>query len=139
MGIEYEDLLADIARELKQCIEIAHASDIPDDHIILDPGIGFGKTVTQNLELLDRLGELRALGYPILVGPSRKSFVGYTLKLPPDQRLAGTTASVTIAIDRGADIVRVHDVAVMVQVARMTGAIIRRRLQSKTLGDKEII
>jgi len=126
IGVEYDDLMADIARELKQSIELAHASGIPDDHIIIDPGIGFGKTIARNLELLDRLAELRALGYPILVGPSRKSFIGYTLGLPPDQRLEGTATTVAIAIARGADIVRVHDVAFMVRVARMADAIVRR-------------
>jgi|DewCreStandDraft_2_1066082.scaffolds.fasta_scaffold02601_10 dihydropteroate synthase len=127
VGITYEDLMADIARELKESIALAHASGIPDEHIILDPGIGFGKTVDQNLELLDRLGELKALGYPILVGPSLKSFIGYTLGLPPDQRLEGTAAAVAVAIARGADIVRVHHVAFMTRVARMTDAIVRRQ------------
>ena len=94
--------------------------------IILDPGIGFGKTVPQNLELMNRLDEIKALGYPLLVGPSRKSFIGYTLDLPPDERVEGTAAAVAVSIDRGADIVRVHDVEVMVRVARMTDAIVRR-------------
>ena len=97
-----------------------------EEHIILDPGIGFGKTVEQNLELIDRLDEIRALGYPVLLGPSRKSFIGYTLDLPPDQRLEGTAAAVAVGIARGADIVRVHDVEMMVRVARMTDAIVRR-------------
>jgi len=108
-------------------VAIAHAAGIPDEHIILDPGIGFGKTVEQNLELLDRGGELRSLGYPLLVGPSRKSFIGYTLDLPPDQRMEGTAAAVAVSILRGADIVRVHDVAPLVRVARMTDAIVRRK------------
>jgi len=75
---------------------------------------------------LDRLGEIRALGYPILLGPSRKSFIGYTLDLPPDQRVEGTGAAISVGITRGADIVRVHDVETMVRVARMTDAIVRR-------------
>lgn len=131
VGIAYDDLMADIARELRESIALAHASGIPDDHIIVDPGIGFGKTVAQNLELIDRLGELRQLGYPVLVGPSRKSFIGYTLNLPPEQRLEGTAAAVAIAIARGADIVRVHDVGFMVRVAQMTDAIVRRRANDK--------
>ena len=126
VGVEYENLLEDIKRELLESVAIAHQAGVPDEAIILDPGIGFGKTVEQNLELIDRLVEVRALGYPILLGPSRKSFIGYTLDLPPEERLEGTAAAVAIGIDRGADIVRVHDVAPMVRVARMTDAIVRR-------------
>jgi dihydropteroate synthase len=126
VGIPYEDLLEDIKRELLESVDIAHAAGVPDDHIILDPGIGFGKTVEQNLELLDRCGEIRSLGYPLLVGASRKSFIGYTLDLPPSQRLEGTAAAVVVSILRGADIVRVHDVEFMTRLARMTDAIVRR-------------
>lgn len=126
IGVAYKDLLGDIIHELRESVEMALAAGVPPEKIIVDPGIGFGKTVEQNLELLDRLGELKALGYPILVGPSRKSFVGYTLNLPPDQRLEGTAAAVALAIDRGADIVRVHDVAAMTRVARFTDAVVRR-------------
>jgi dihydropteroate synthase len=127
VGVEYTDLLADIARELLESVQLARQAGVPDERIILDPGIGFGKTVEQNLELVDRLAELRSLGYPLLVGPSRKSFVGYTLNLPPEQRLEGTSAAVALAIDRGADIVRVHDVEAMVRVARIADAIVRGR------------
>jgi dihydropteroate synthase len=127
IGVDYQDLLGDISRELQASIDIAHRAGIPDERLIVDPGIGFGKTVEQNLELIDRLDELRTLGYPILVGPSRKSFVGYTLNLPPDQRLEGTAAAVALAIDRGADIVRVHDVDAMMRVARIADAIVRGR------------
>lgn len=127
VGVEYSELIEDIKKELAHSLEIAHAAGIPDSNIILDPGIGFGKTVEQNLELLDRGGELRSLGYPLLVGPSRKSFIGYTLDLPPDQRMEGTAAAVAVSILRGADIVRVHDVAPLVRVARMTDAIVRRK------------
>lgn len=126
VGVEYEDLLGDICRELQESVALAHQARIPDAHIILDPGIGFGKTVTQNLELLDRLDEIKALGYPLLAGPSRKSFIGYTLDLPPDERVEGTAAAVALCIDRGADILRVHDVGVMARVAKMTDAIVRR-------------
>ncbi len=126
IGVPYENLIEDIQRELQESVEIARAAGIPDEYIILDPGIGFGKTVEQNLELMDRLSEIKALGFPILVGPSRKSFIGYTLDLPPNQRLEGTAAAVAVAITRGADIVRVHDVEFMVRVARMTDAIVRR-------------
>ena len=131
VGTEYGDLIDDIAAELQISIDLAHRAGIPDAHIILDPGIGFGKTVAQNLELLDRLGELRGLGYPLLAGPSRKSFIGYTLDLPPDQRVEGTAAAVAIAIARGADIVRVHDVQAIARVARMADAIVRRGIPQR--------
>ena len=126
VGMAYENLLDDICRELLESVALAHTAGVPDEAIILDPGIGFGKTVEQNLELVNRLGEIRALGYPVLLGPSRKSFIGYTLNAPPDQRLEGTAAAVAVGIVRGADIVRVHDVEYMVRVARMTDAIVRR-------------
>jgi dihydropteroate synthase len=127
VGVEYGDLLEDVERELAESVEIALAAGIRESRLIVDPGIGFGKTVEQNLELVDRLAELAGLGYPLLVGPSRKSFVGYTLDLAPDQRLEGTAAAVALCIDRGADIVRVHDVAQMARVARFTDAVVRRR------------
>jgi len=126
VGVPYDDLLADIRRELMDSVDLARAAGISDENIILDPGIGFGKSVEQNLELIDLLPEIRCLGYPILLGPSRKSFIGYTLDLPPDQRLAGTAAAVVVGIVRGADIVRVHDVEFMKQVVKMTDAIVRR-------------
>ncbi len=127
VGIPYDDLLEDIKRELMDSVDLARAASIPNDKVIIDPGIGFGKSVEQNLELIDLLPEIRSLGYPILYGPSRKSFIGYTLDQPPDQRLAGTAAAVAVGIIRGADIVRVHDVDFMKQVAVMTDAIIRRQ------------
>jgi dihydropteroate synthase len=126
VGVPYENLVEDVKQELLESVSLAHDAGIPDDRIILDPGIGFGKTVEQNLELIDRLEEIRALGYPVLFGPSRKSFIGYTLDLPPDQRLEGTAAAVAVGIARGGDIVRVHDVATMTRVARVTDAIVRR-------------
>jgi dihydropteroate synthase len=124
-GIEYADLIADVCRELMESVEIARAAGVRDEKIILDPGIGFGKSVEQNLELLNRLDEIRALGFPVLLGPSRKSFIGYTLNLPPEQRAEGTAAAVAVGIARGADIIRVHDVEMMARVARMTDAIVR--------------
>lgn len=125
VGVHYGDLMADIVVELKSQVDIGLAAGMRPEQIILDPGIGFGKTVEQNLELIQRLDELKSLGLPILIGPSRKSFIGYALDLPPDQRVEGTAAAVAIGIDRGADIVRVHDVAVMARIARMTDAIVR--------------
>jgi len=133
VGIPYDNLVEDVKRELMESVSIACSAGIPDDMIILDPGIGFGKSVEQNLELVDRLNEIKALGFPVLVGPSRKSFIGYTLNLPPDQRLEGTAAAVSIGIARGADIVRVHDVQFMTRVVRMTDAIVRHReMKDKT-------
>ncbi len=125
-GEAVEDIVVSVRAHLMERVEAARAAGIPPYRIILDPGLGFGKTVAQNLELVDRLGELRGLGFPILVGPSRKSFIGYTLNLPPEERLEGTAAVVAISIARGADIVRVHDVEAMVRVARMADAIVRR-------------
>jgi len=125
-GATYEDLLEDVKRDLLGSVALARAAGIADEKIILDPGIGFGKTVEQNLELINRLDEIRALGFPVLLGPSRKSFIGYTLDLPPDQRAEGTAATVAVGITRRADIIRVHDVEMMVRVARMTDAIVRR-------------
>jgi len=126
VGMEYEDLLEDVKRELLESVALARNAGIPEENIILDPGIGFGKTVEQNLELIDRLDVIKSLGYPVLLGPSRKSFIGYTLDLPPDQRLEGTAAAVAIGIVRGADIMRLHDVEFMARVVRMTDAIVRR-------------
>jgi len=126
IGAEYTNLIEEVKAELLQSVGIARQAGIPDSRIILDPGIGFGKTVQHNLELIDRLDEIRLLGYPILLGPSRKSFIGFTLDVPPDQRVEGTAAAIAVGIVRGADIVRVHDVVQMVRVARMTDALVRR-------------
>lgn len=125
VGVEYDDLLEDVKAELLESVHIALEAGISEGRIILDPGIGFGKTVQQNLELVERLGEIRALGFPVLLGPSRKSFIGYTLDLPPEDRVEGTAATISVGIARGADIVRVHDVREMVRVAKMTDAIVR--------------
>ncbi|NOZ49879.1 MAG: dihydropteroate synthase [Chloroflexi bacterium] len=127
VGVEYENLLEDVKQELAISLDLAHRAGIPDERIILDPGIGFGKTVSQNLELLARLDEIKALGYPLLLGSSRKSFIGYTLDLPSDQRDEGTAATTVIGILGGADIVRVHNVRMNVRVARMTDAVVRPR------------
>lgn len=125
VGIEYQNLIEDIKQELLESVELALAEGVQRDRIILDPGIGFGKTVEQNLEIVRRFGEFRALGFPLLSGPSRKSFIGYTLNLPPDQRLEGTAAVVALCIQQGADMVRVHDVAALSRVTRMTDAVVR--------------
>jgi dihydropteroate synthase len=125
LGSTYEDLMEDVKRELLASVDLATGAGIEETHILLDPGIGFGKTRQQNLELINRLDEIRLLGFPILLGPSRKSFIGFTLDLPPDQRVEGTAATVAVGIVRGADIIRVHDVMEMTRVARMTDAIVR--------------
>ena len=95
------------------------------ENIILDPGMGFGKTAEHNLEILRRLAELRVLGRPLLVGMSRKSTIGYVLDLPVEDRVEGTAATVALSIANGADIVRVHDVREMVRVAKMSDAVVR--------------
>ncbi|RPJ16410.1 MAG: dihydropteroate synthase [Chloroflexi bacterium] len=125
IGSEYENLIEDVKKELLVSVDLAKKAGIEETHIILDPGIGFGKTRGHNLELINRLAEIRALGFPILLGPSRKSFIGFTLDLPADQRVEGTAATVAVGIARGADIIRVHDVLQMARVARMTDALVR--------------
>lgn len=125
VGIHYEDLIADVCRELQESIDLAAAAGVKQEQIIIDPGIGFGKTVAQNVQLIHALDQIKKLGYPLLLGTSRKSFIGYTLDLPPADRVEGTAVTVAIGIDRGADIIRVHDVKAMVRVARMADKIVR--------------
>ncbi len=115
----YDDVVGEIIAFLKKQAAFALKHDISRDKIILDPGIGFGKTTEHNLEIIRRLREFRSLGFPILIGTSRKSFIGNILDLPPGERLEGTMASVAAGILNGADIVRVHDVRENVRVARM--------------------
>jgi dihydropteroate synthase len=126
VGASYDDLLVDVARELQELVDAAIAAGVDRQQIVIDPGIGFGKTVEQNLTLIRRFDRFTELGFPLLCGPSRKSFIGYTLDLPPEERIEGTAAAVAIAIARGADIVRVHDVKPIARVARMCDAILRR-------------
>ena len=122
---QYDDLVPDVISGLDRIAGIARAAGVASHNIILDPGIGFGKTADHNLELLRRLPEVRQAGYPLLLGVSRKSTIGRILNLPPEERLEGTAAAVAMSIAGGADIVRVHDVKEMVRVARMTDAIAR--------------
>ena len=119
------DIVAEVRADLERGIELALKAGVLRENIILDPGIGFGKTVEQNLALVGRLQELRALGLPLLLGTSRKSFIGAVLDLPPEERLEGTAATVAIGIARGADIVRVHDVGPMARLCRMSDAVVR--------------
>jgi dihydropteroate synthase len=121
----YDDPIAEITSSLTDSIELSLSLGVPRENIIVDPGIGFGKSWRQELELIRRLDELKRLGYPILIGPSRKSFIGMVLELPTEERLEGTAAAVAIGIARGADIVRVHDVLPIVRVCRMSDAIVR--------------
>jgi dihydropteroate synthase len=122
---QYRDLLPDIFASLQHSVALALDTGVPEQNIILDPGIGFGKTPDHNLELLKRLEEFKALGYPLLVGTSRKSTIGLVLGLPVDQRVEGTAATVALSIAGGADIIRVHDVKEMMRVCRMSDAIVR--------------
>jgi dihydropteroate synthase len=124
-GGGYQDLIGDIGASLSESVALARSAGIGDNRIILDPGIGFGKTREENLEIIRRLPELHSLGFPLLIGPSRKSFIGKTLDLPVGDRLEGTAAAVALSIAGGVDIVRVHDVKAMVRVARLADAIVR--------------
>ena len=123
-GAEYTDLLPEVSAELMASVRIALQAGVANEDIILDPGIGFGKNVVQNMQLINHLDELCQLGYPILLGPSRKSFIGFTLDLPPEERVEGTAAAVAVGILRGANIIRVHDVKQMARVAKMMDAIL---------------
>ena len=122
-----EDIMQGVISDLEDKIRLAENSGVMPENIIIDPGIGFGKTVEQNLEIIRRMAELKILGKPVLLGTSRKSLIGKVLDLPPEQRLEGTAATVAIGIANGADIIRVHDVEQMVRVCRMSDAIIRRK------------
>ena len=118
----YDDLMGEIVGALRESLALAVDAGVDEQQILVDPGIGFGKTLAHNLAILRRLPELRSLGRPILLGTSRKSFIGKTLGLPVEERAFGTAATVAYGIAQGARIVRVHDVAEMSQVARMTDA-----------------
>lgn len=123
-------IMAKVISDLEAGIKIALEAGIAARDIIIDPGIGFGKSLEQNLELVNRLDELKRLGKPVLLGASRKSMIGLVLDLPPDRRLEGNLAVTAIGIANGADMVRVHDVMQTVRVCRMSDAIIRRGLVS---------
>jgi dihydropteroate synthase len=117
------DSIEKMLRYFERSLEIATAAGVPREHCILDPGIGFLKTHHQNLEIIGRLGELRALGLPILLGVSRKSTIGEVLDLPSDERLEGTLATTSLAAWQGIEMVRVHDVQANVRAARMAAAL----------------
>jgi len=121
----YDDLMTEVTSTLENSIQQALKLGVPRENIIVDPGIGFGKSWRQELEIIRRLDELRGLGRPILIGPSRKSFIGMVLDLPAGERMEGTAAAIAIGISKGADIVRVHDVQQMLRVCRLSDAIVR--------------
>ena len=123
----YRDVVAEVVEDLAHALGRAEQAGCQRDRLIVDPGIGFGKTAEQSLVLLRGLGALRALGRPILLGTSRKSTIGKVLGLPEHERLEGTLATTALGIVAGVDIVRVHDVAANVRVARMSDAIVRGR------------
>ncbi len=121
----YENVIGEVISTLRHSLNIAREAGVPPENLIVDPGIGFGKTWRQDLEIIRRLGELEELERPILIGPSRKSFIKMVLDLPANERVEGTAAAVAISIFNGADIVRVHDVKQMARVCRMADAIAR--------------
>jgi dihydropteroate synthase len=123
--VPYADVVEEVIHDLDGSIHLLKAAGVLEERIIIDPGIGFGKTPEQNLELLAQLHRLRALGRPILLGTSRKSTIGLVLGLPPTERSEGTAATIAIGIQNGADMVRVHDLPAMARVTRMADAIVR--------------
>lgn len=124
----YDDLMGEIKSELAAAVAQAESAGVAKERIIIDPGIGFGKTAPQNLVLIRRLAEFQELGYPLLLGTSRKGFIGHYLGgLAADERVEGTAATVVMGIERGADIIRVHDVLAMKRVAQMTDVLVRER------------
>ena len=123
---KYDDVVVEVRDALQAGAGTAMSAGVARNKIVLDPGIGFGKTVAHNLALLGRVDELCALGYPVLIGTSRKSFIGKVLgDREPAERVNGTAATVAIAVARGANLIRVHDVGMMVDVARVADAVAR--------------
>lgn len=125
---QYKDVLGEIISYLREGIDIAVQAGIQEDAIIVDPGIGFGKTIRHNLHILRNLSELKVFGLPILIGTSRKSLIGGILSLPVHERIEGTASTIAVSIMNGASIIRVHDVQIMSRVARMTDAIMRQEV-----------
>lgn len=122
---DYGNFMEEFLEDLTETLKIAEDAGIPKEQIILDPGVGFGKTYEQNLEVIRCLDQMRKLGCPVLLGTSRKSVVGLTLDLPADQRLEGTLATTVMGVERGASVIRVHDIRENARVIRMTRAILR--------------
>jgi len=124
---DYNNLIEDILKDLKECIDIALKAGVKEENIILDPGIGFGKTYEQNLATMNRLEDLRKLGYPVLLGTSRKSMIGNALNLPVEERVEGTIATTVMGIMKDCDFIRVHDIKANKRAAIMTDAIVRTK------------
>ena len=124
---DYEDVVRDVEAFLRSRVNELSEAGVPDDAVVIDPGFGFAKSPEQNLDMLNRLEEFSSLDRPLLVGTSRKSFIGAVLDLPEDQRLEGTAATVAVAVYKGVRIVRVHDVAPIARAVRMTEAIAKGR------------
>lgn len=122
---DYKNFLEDVCQDLKDSVEIAKEAGIPDEHIILDPGVGFGKTYEQNLSIIHHLECLKDLGYPVLLATSRKSVIGLTLDLPSDDRIEGTLVTTVLGVEKGASFVRVHDVKENIRAIKMTQAIMK--------------
>lgn len=131
----YKDVVSEILQFLGDRVDAAEDAGIRPDRIMVDPGIGFGKTVDHNLEILARLGELRSLGKPVVIGVSRKWFIGKITGAPPDERLAGSLAAAVIAVRNGADLVRVHDVRETVQAIKVARSV--ARTEDGVRGDRE--
>lgn len=122
----YENFLDDMVRDMEECVQIAREAGVADDRIILDPGVGFGKTYEMNLEAIHHVDVLHRLGFPILLGTSRKSVIGLTLNLPADQRVEGTMVTTVIGVMKGCAFVRVHDIKENKRAIQMTEAILGR-------------
>lgn len=122
---DYNNFAEDMCEDLRESVAIAKAANIPDEHIILDPGVGFGKTYEQNLIAIHQLEKLKEIGYPVLLATSRKSVIGLTLDLPSDERVEGTIVTTVMGVEKGAAFVRVHDVKENLRAIRMTQAILR--------------
>ncbi|EZP74888.1 dihydropteroate synthase [Parageobacillus genomosp. 1] len=127
--LEYQDLISDMIADLMESVAIVKHAGVKDENIILDPGIGFAKTFEHNLEIMRRLDEFTQLGYPLLLGTSRKRFIGHVLDLPVDERVEGTGATVCLGIVKGAHIVRVHDVLPIARMAKMMDAMLGKGVE----------
>lgn len=122
---EYKEFVTDVAEDLRETVRLAEAGGIDREKVILDPGVGFAKSYEQNLEIIRRLGDLKALGFPLLLGCSRKSVIGLSLELPAEERVEGTLVTTVFGVTAGCMFVRVHDIKENVRAVRMTEALLR--------------
>ena len=125
---DYDDFMTDMLADMKKSLRIAKFAGIKDEKIILDPGVGFGKTQEHNLTVINHLEELCALGYPVLLATSRKSVIGAALDLPTDQRVEGTVATTVMGVIKGAAFIRVHDIKENYRAIKMTEAILHEKI-----------